>query len=453
MSKSALLPIEQAVQNQLKNYFGTAVSPSFVMGVSGGIDSMCMLHILQKLNVELYVVHINYQKRGEASDKDARLVAETAQKLNIDYEIIAVNPAEAEGENFQQWARDVRYDAFEAKLREIGADGIITAHQQDDQIETILLKLFRGGGLVSWTGMQAWNGVLFRPLLEISRSKIEKYCHENKIVYRDDESNFESQFARNFLRNEWAPELNRHFPGWRQNVLRIREQAAVFESSLQFILHTISDNESRLNRKSFLELDMSLQKAVLNYFIHQADQQAEISRGTLKEIEKLPKLQTGKSIHLTGQLELMRDRNFLKLVVNTEKPAAFLKLYKEDCLDSGIVFNGLQFKLQPFRTPDFKHRLYLDEDALKWPFHLRKWKKGDRFQPLGMNGRQTVADHLTNRKVIAVKKSEVLVLESFEETICAVIFPPKMNRLPPGTIADKVKCTKSTSRCLIIKRI
>ncbi|HYW35658.1 MAG TPA: tRNA lysidine(34) synthetase TilS [Balneolaceae bacterium] len=452
MSKFGSSPIEKIVQQQKEHFFATK-NPSFVMGVSGGPDSMCLLHILQKLDVPLHIVHINYQKRGAASDKDAELVAKTARKFDIDCKTITVDPAEAEGRNFQQWAREVRYSAFELVADQMQANGIVTAHHQDDQIETILQKIFHGSGLASWSAMQVWDGHLFRPLLNVSRDQIETYCRDQSIDYRHDESNFSSDFARNFLRNEWLPELEQHFPGWRRNVLRVAEQADIFGSSLRYILNEITDEKNCLSRTDFLQLDEKLQKSVLIYYVNQVDKDAEISRGALNELDKLEELQTGKSIQLTESMELMRDRDVLKLVVDTGETDVFLTLRREEIEEAAISFNGLQFEIQEFHNPDFEHCLYLDQDAISWPLHIRKWKKGDRFQPLGMTGHQSVADHLTNRKVSATEKPDALVLESFEETICAVIFPPIEKKQPPGTIADALKCKETTTRCLTIKHI
>src|SRR5699024_2054082 len=112
MNKSDLLSIKEIVARQIDKYFPERETVSFVIGVSGGIDSMSLLHILYKLETDLHVVHVNYQKRGLASDKDAELVEKTARKWGIDCEIITVDPNEAGGRNFQQWAREVRYNVF-----------------------------------------------------------------------------------------------------------------------------------------------------------------------------------------------------------------------------------------------------------------------------------------------------------------------------------------------------
>jgi tRNA(Ile)-lysidine synthase len=344
----------------------------------------------------------------------------------------------------------VRYKAFENKAAEIGAGGIITAHHQDDQIETILQKIFRGAGLASWSAMHPWNGRLFRPLLEVSRSEILTYCREQSVEFRIDSSNLKPEFARNFLRNEWLTNLEQHFPGWRKNVLRISDRADVFKIAVRHILDDIMDDKGRLKRSRFLRLEKQLQKSLLVYYLHRMDASAKISRKTLKEIDKLKNLQTGKSIQLNENMELMRDRDFLKLVVNTVELRPFIILRKKDLEGRGISYDGWQFRMQLFEQPDFTQFLYLDRDKMVWPLHLRRWREGDRFQPLGMNGHQSLADHLTNRKVSAAKKSGALVLESADEIICAVLFPAGDKRLPPGTISEKVRCDESTVQCLTI---
>ena len=453
MSKSASMPIDSEVQKQLKIHFSGVQEYSMVIGVSGGADSMCLLHVLHQQGIKLYIVHVNYQKRGTASDKDAQLVADTAADLGIDYEVVTVDPDEAGTQNFQQWARDVRYGALEIKADNVGADAIAVGHHQNDQVETILQKIFRGGGMASWQAMQVWDGRLFRPLLNIRREDIEAYCREHTVPYREDESNFGSDFARNFLRNDWLPELEQHFPGWQKNVLRVAGQASVFKSSLQYILQDITSDRDRLNCSQFLALDLELQKSVLIYYATQINPDQEISRHALKELSKLPQLQTGKSIQLTESMELMRDRDFFKLVVNTGETGSYITLKKKDVADQNISLNGLLIGMESFKDPDFSGTLYLDTDAIAWPLHIRPWQNGDQFQPLGMEGHQSVADHLTNRKISAVEKEKALVVESFEETICAVIFPPIENRRPPGTISEWTKCTQSTRRCLTITRL
>lgn len=452
MNKSDLSPIEDRVQKALQNHFPDHQSLRFIAGVSGGPDSMCMLYVFRKLKVDVLVVHINYGKRGKESDKDAELVEQMAFQWGFDCHSLSVNPEEAQGANFQQWARTVRYDIFRALAREHDADGIAVAHHQDDQIETILQKQFRGAGLASWSGMSIWEGEIFRPLLHTSRNEIEEYIGQENIPLRIDRSNLQTDFARNFLRNEWLTELESHFPGWRQNVLRIAEQAALFEEALEWISQRLTDDQDKIDRGGLLNVSPRLRKALVLYILKSKQSGIQIGTSTLDELENLDHLQTGKSIQLTENLSLMRDREHFKIVY--QEPEAFQLIGLErDRLKSGpLMLNDIVFEITGFTEPDFDHHLYLDADKITWPLRLRRWKQGDRFQPFGMEGHQKISDHLTNRKISAAEKNKALVLESFEDTICAVIFPPTENRVPPGTISELVQCDANTRECLTIKR-
>lgn len=452
MSRSDLQPIEDRVYNALKEHFqGNA--PKFIIGVSGGPDSMCLLYLFQKMKVDAVVVHINYAKRGMESDKDAELVEQMAFQWGYDCHSLKIDPDESMSENFQQWARDVRYEAFRKLVEEYNATGIAVAHNQDDQVETILQKQFRGAGLASWSAMSVWDGNIFRPLLHTTREEIETYIQQKSIPYRTDASNLKSEFARNFLRNKWLEELGQHFPGWRKNVLRIAGQAALFEESIEWIAGQITDEKKRISREKLLDLGAGLRKAVILLLLKTRQPDIQISGSALDELDHLPDLQTGKSIQLTNNLALIRDRDHFSITVH-EGPSQFPPVeLRQQQLEAGpLELSGVTIEIVKCTDPDFNQHLYLDVDKIQWPVKVRLWQKGDRFQPFGMEGHQNISDHLTNRKISAAEKNKALVVESFEETICAVIFPPTENRVPPGTISALVQCEESTRRCLTIKR-
>ncbi len=450
MSKSAYLPIEKEVESLLEASFDSS-SPRFVVGVSGGPDSMALLYFFYRLEVEAVVVHVNYGKRGKESDKDATLVEEMAHQWGFDCHTLSPDPEEREGANFQQWARHFRYEAFRVLAEEHGAKGIAVAHHKDDQVETILQKMFRGAGLESWSAMQVWDGELFRPLLHYSKEEIKAYCEKKSIPYRTDHSNLESEFARNFLRNEWLENLERHFPGWQENVLRVAGQAGLFSQALDWMAGELTDERDRIDRKRFLQMDSSLSRALLLHLLKKAEPGISISREALDQLDGLALLQTGKSIQLNESFSVLRDRDFFKIVYQQQEALTILKLDAQELKENPFRYNGLNFFIEDFADPDFDRALYLDAGKLTWPLTLRNWKPGDAFQPLGMEGHQKVSDHLTNRKISAAHKRKALVIETFEESICAVIFPPIENRTPPGTISDLAKCDSGTEQCLIVK--
>lgn len=453
MSRSGLSSIEKEVKDQLERYFPDIDDPFFVIAVSGGIDSMSLLYSFHRLQISALAVHINYGKRGEASDKDAELVEQIAYEWGFDCQTINADPSDAEGKNFQQWARRFRYDVFRSLAGEYNADGIALAHHRDDQIETILQKMFRGAGLASWTGMEVWDEELFRPLLNISQQEINDYAGEKAVPYRVDASNLESDFARNFLRNEWLEDLENHFPGWKSNVLRMAEQAEIFQHALSRLLDQITDPEKGISRRVFHTMEPGLQKALLLHAIKQKDRNVSVSAESLERVEDLESLQTGKAVEPVPGVSIVRNRGWYVIRTEREVTGPVCKLQIDGGLKEGINFEGLQFILRKYEEGEtaFERELYIDAEKMSWPLNVRRWTNGDRFQPLGMEGHQHVADHLTNRKANAAEKHTALVIESFEERIVAVIFPPIEKRQPPGTIADHVKCDSSTTLCLNIK--
>ncbi len=447
MNRSSLSPIEQAVRTNLDRHFG-GDSPHFIIAVSGGMDSMSLLYAFKQLEISALVSHINYQKRGADSDKDAELVEQMAFEWGFECHTVQADPAAAEGQNFQQWARELRYRVFTGLMEEHEADGIAVAHHQDDQVETILQKVFRGAGLASWTGMDIWDGQLFRPLLGCSRSEIEAYTEACSIPFRTDKSNLENDFARNFLRNEWLDKLTDFFPGWKQNVLQISREAKIHKQALAFIGDEIEDDRG-IDREAFLSLSPDLQKSVILFLLKEQEPGLQISQDSLERIDELASLQTGKEIELMPGVSILRDRN--RYVITTSDKNTFepVTLHRDD-LSSANVLDEITLSIKGYENPDFERALYLDADKLNWPITVRRWQAGDQFQPLGMEGHQNVSDHLTNRKVSASRKNEAMVIQSFDKTICAIIFPPIKNQSSPGTISDRYKCSAGTQHCLEI---
>jgi tRNA(Ile)-lysidine synthase len=450
MSKSELSTIEQSVWESIDRYFPDPSSTQLVVAVSGGMDSMCLLHIFKRLEIPVVVSHINYQKREDASYKDAELVAHIARKWGFKCHVTKADSDEAEGQNFQRWARDFRYQEFRSLVKKYSADGIAVAHHEDDQVETILQKIFRGAGLPSWSAMDVWDGEIFRPLLDFSRAQIEAYVQNYNIPYRTDESNLKADFARNLLRNEWLDALTKFFPGWKQNVLRVEQQADNYKHALKWIADRIT-RDKKIVRHEFDLLQPGLQKALLLYLVKQNYPVVQITKESLERVDELATLQTGKAIELTSEVSILRDREYYVIEKNEEEVFKPLVIELNDIDAARLDIAGASLRMTDFGNPDFDNALYLDAEKIHWPVKVRRWQHGDQIQPLGMQGHQQVAEHLTNRKVSAAYKKKVMVVESFEETICAVIFPPIKNQTPPGTISEKVKCNPDTKKCLEIK--
>ncbi|HKJ31625.1 MAG TPA: tRNA lysidine(34) synthetase TilS [Balneolales bacterium] len=441
-----------SVINILEDHQIDPHTDSLVIGVSGGIDSMVLLSVLKKMNFRLIVVHVNYHKRGTASDKDQELVMKTAKEFGYPCIVHAVYPDKVKG-NFQKWARTERYKIFESVRNECNARAIAVAHHQDDQIETILQKIMRGAGIESWQGMPVLEGYILRPLLQVSRSEIQAYAKEHNIPYRNDASNFESNYARNFLRNEWIPYMDQLLPGWQKNIAGIPQKSVLFEESLDYIVQHLKTAHDRIGRKALLALSENLQKSVINHFIKKEFGLVKsVSASSLDNLQHLKQLQTGGYLELSKQLIIVRDRD--SFVIRTiEEEAIHLEklLKKEDVEGKSVLFNGYMFTYTNCIQRDYGKALYVNLSQNDWPVTIRKWRNGDRFQPLGMNGHKKISDLLTDKKIDASLKNEAMVIVSFEETICAVIFPQFKNS-EIGSISENYKCVDSTKKALVIQK-
>ncbi len=455
MSKFELSRLNREFQ-AIKERFPGLFNGKMVLGVSGGADSMSLLYLLHRNQIDTVAVHCNYQVRGKSSDQDQQLVEEVCSLWNIDCVSVRLNPKESEGQNFQAWARDERYRIFrEIKVTE-NANLILTAHHEDDQIETILQKMLRGSGIGSWKGMDLLDGDLLRPLLKVSKSEIMEFVQKYHVPYRIDSSNEESTYARNFIRNNWFPELNTLFPGWKENLMRIQDRSVEFEKMADQLLSYLTEGEypdCRLKRKEFLQLDRALWPVVMHRYLQRIDSGLDISRGFLSHIQELENLQTGKSIQITDNTHLVRDRSFFVIEKSSDNfPIGSTEIIIDDSIsESRTVFGEIEISAETWDQKIREHIIQLDYDKLKFPLTFRKWKEGDRIKPLGMKGSQLISDHLTNVKIPAVEKKGVKVLTSFDGIVYAVIFPTDFQDNKLGTIAETAKCDSQTKKILILR--
>lgn len=187
-----------------------------VVGVSGGSDSVCLLHILytlsKKRNFSVFAVHVNHMLRGEESDGDELFVRNLCAEYGIPLKVYRENVAAFAKENncsVEEAGRLIRYKRLNEVLNEAGASHIAVAHHMYDQAETVFMNLLRGAGMDGLCGMSDINGKIIRPLLNVSKNEIKSYINRNGLSYRTDSSNYENTYLRNAIRNVIFPEISR----------------------------------------------------------------------------------------------------------------------------------------------------------------------------------------------------------------------------------------------------
>lgn len=396
----------------------------FVLAVSGGVDSMVLLYLFLQLKAQFSVAHCNYQLRGKDSEMDQDLVQNYCESLGVDFEFKrfdTMDLAKKAKKGIQEMARDLRYEWFEDLTAMNKAQYIVTAHQKEDSVETMLFNFTRGTGLTGLRGIDPVRGKLLRPLLSVSKQEIIDFAKENKIPFREDQSNQSDQYSRNKIRNRVIPELkgiNSSF------VDTLYEKSKIFREGAKLINKTIS-----LEIKKVVVSESNYEKVPVSY-VKKSDyprlllwawlEPFGFTSLMMKDVLSLLESSTGKRIE-SPQYVLFKDRD--ALVLKKMDSVNISKVYPD--------FNSLtedSFWLVESRDMD-KHSIVkdskfanLDFDRIKFPLERRSWKEGDVFVPFGSQTEKKVSHFLTSEKVSSAFKKEVEVLTHGERIIWVIGF-------------------------------
>jgi len=392
-----------------------------VVGVSGGPDSLCLLHLLhglrEELGITLHVAHLHHALRGEEADEDARFVERVATSWGLPSTVEKRDvPAYAEREKLaiEQAARQVRYTFLAEVAKRVGASSVAVGHNADDQVETVIMHWLRGAGTAGLRGMrplQRWPlpGIdlrLARPLLEIPREEIEAYCQEHRLRPRFDRSNLDTTYYRNRIRHELLPLLEEYNPNIREV---IRRAALIIADDHHYLASqgqrawekVVSEMEGALvfDLKAWGQLHPSLQRQLLRRAIRNL--RSDLRNIDWVHIEEarraLGEKPAGTEVTLPRGLSLFRSYD--TFVIGDMIPLPAMPLIEEEMKIAvpgrtplpdwhliTEVLAGEQRKVEALDNQD-PWQGYLDLDQVGQDLILRGRKPGDRFQPLGMGGR------------------------------------------------------------------
>ncbi|MBX2930267.1 MAG: tRNA lysidine(34) synthetase TilS [Saprospiraceae bacterium] len=402
-------------------------SERILLAVSGGVDSMVMAHLFRQAGLSLGMAHGNFQLRGEASDADEQLVREYAQQHSIPFYSIAFptdSIAEQEGESIQITARRLRYEWLEKVRKEERYDLIATAHHLNDAAETVLYNLTKGCGIRGLHGIAARRERIIRPLLFATREEVEAFAHAEGILWREDASNAQTYYMRNKIRLEVVPLLKAINPQWEKtmaaNMQRFRDTEALLQYAVAGIARRIVQQSAdggisiRLDELSACPAPATVLYEILHPYGFLPAQVA----GIMERKEG----QSG-AIFLAPAHRLLIDRGVAYLEALRTESDAPVELFPET--GSAAVSDGW-FELEMFDgSPAVisaeRHIAMLDTARLSWPLRLRRWKPGDYFCPIGMNGRRKkLQDFFTDEKMSRFEKEKTWVVETAQGEICWV---------------------------------
>jgi tRNA(Ile)-lysidine synthase len=436
----------QQVERQIQNHRLLKRGQKILVAVSGGLDSMVLLHCLQALSAKrrwkLAVAHFNHQLRGRSSDADETLVRQTASALKLPFVAGSANVqafAAKSKLSVEMAARKLRHEFFARVARERHIQVVALAHHADDQVELFFLRLLRGAGGEGVAGMK-WRSpspvdpkiALVRPLLDADKAELREFARENKIRFREDATNAQLEMPRNRVRNELLPLLRRHYqPALTRTVLRLMEIVGAEsdfagEAARQWLVsNRITERAPRpgpLPAKRgegglrpgegpvFNDLPVAIQRRVLQLQLAGLGVPADFE--LIESLRQLPAVfvSVGPEFSVSRDAEgkvNLRERQVSKF----NERALAVKLGRA----GEVIFDGvkLSWRFDPAgrfaRLQRKSGREFFDADKIGNEVVLRHWLPGDRFQPIGMESALKLQDWFVNQRIPSLRRCQLVV--------------------------------------------
>lgn len=395
---------------------------NILVGLSGGTDSVALLHILLSLGYKCIAAHCNFRLRGAESDRDEEFVKDLCLSWNVPCYIIHFETKDYATKiksSIEMAARELRYNWFNTLLHEQNADVIAVAHQSDDNLETLLMNLVRGTGIRGLKGIDPRHERVIRPLLCLSRKETETYLILHSLKHVEDSSNSTTDYVRNKYRHEVLPLLESINSSARKNMLSslkfLNGNFVIYQNAIENLGKQI------LNRSGeVIKLNIDLLKGtphpptVLYELLQPFGFQGSVCSQIIQNLDA----ECG-SVFYSLTHRLIKDReNLIVHPINPTSGDIFMITAEDRQISKPIGMQFRHFK----RTDDFTISkstdcAHIDESLLHYPLEIRKWRNGDRFYPLGMNHSKKLSDYFANRKLSIYDKESVWLLVSNGEIV------------------------------------
>lgn len=417
-----------------------------VVGLSGGPDSVCLLHLLNsvrdKLKIRIVAAHINHMIRGCEADADELYCKNICESLNIEFfsERIEVEKyAKENGISSEMAGRDIRYKFFNKVLEKNNFNKIATAHNANDQAETILMRIMRGTALEGLAGIPVKrDGKYIRPILFMKRELIEDYCEVNKLNPRIDKTNMERIYSRNKVRLDILPYMKENFNP--DIIETINRMAGLLQSDNEFIQEYANDiYEKKCEKKKgsivIKEAIFEYNKSILTRIVRKvlmevSEHSNDFEMKHIFDVIGLQKMGTNKKVDLPNNIYAENVYGDIYVRIKKEEEVCVqeeIVITKEELLKAKeVTFNGdiISFELisknEMEKNNDNNSIKYFNYDEINGNISIRRRKNGDKMIPLGMKGKKKIKDIFIDMKIPAEERSLIPIIQ-FEEEIAWIV--------------------------------
>lgn len=413
--------IENNIKSFLEEYGINKQDLTYLVAFSGGYDSMCLLDALKKVSPnKIVAIHLNHNWRGEESDREEQNCKDFCKSINVEFycEKLSDNIQKTETE-----ARNARYTFFEKCAKKFGSNIIFTAHNKNDNAETLIFRICHGTGIKGLEGIAPHRDIYYRPLLNIPRNAIEKYCKKNKLTPNNDSSNKDSIHKRNLIRSEILPLMeeinNSAIQSLNSLAIAATEENKIVQDYLALLKTEIFKNNKIITAK-FIQLSKATQLRILYELISPlvpGDYDRERFITLLTHIQNNFQSKSGKKISITTDRWLFVNSEFIEIIHKKEKSNLSIKINKVgEYQNSGITVN-ISESTSTSKSNNEDYSIYADLQDLNFEFEIRHRKEGDIIQPLGMNGTQKLKKYLNARKIPNHIKDNLILLAQGNEIL------------------------------------
>ncbi|MCF8308539.1 MAG: tRNA lysidine(34) synthetase TilS [Bacteroidales bacterium] len=396
-----------------------------LLAVSGGMDSVVLTDLFFQSGYPAAIAHCNFQLRGSESEGDREFVRNLAESYGLPFytkNFDTQEYASKQGISIQMAARELRYSWFTELLKDPTLEGVATGHHLDDEIETFFINLMRGSGIRGFHGILPHSGKWIHPLLFAGRNDIKTYVEKNQLAYREDSSNRTVKFQRNKIRHQLLPALEKIHPGYREtfeeNFERIRQTEEIFKQKVR-------EEEQKIVSKSGEEIYLAIDKLKLlqplTVYLYEFLAPYNFHYRQIKKIVAALNAIPGKKFYSKTH-SLLKDREKLILSpIHTRDDRHFFIRQEDE-----VIYEPLTMRMtrQPYTPgiviPRKENIAMLDCDKLEFPLMLRKWERGDRFCPLGMQQMKKLSDYFVDNKFSLMEKEQVWLLQSGNDIVWVI---------------------------------